>query len=91
MTEHEGWGYEMADVISDTASKQQIVKDFLSTFLSSLSGKAFNSGLGIMLLEQTKSAMSFGINMMIYPLVSLLLLVHICNLVDRLPHKKFSH
>lgn len=88
MTEHEGWGYEMADVISDTASKQQIVKDFLSTFLSSLSGKAFNFGLGIMLLEQTKSAMSFGINMMIYPLVSLLLLVPIGNLVDRLPHKK---
>lgn len=62
----------MAHVISDKESNRQILKDFLSTFLSSLSGKAFNFGLGIMLLEQTRSAMSFGINMIIYPLVSLL-------------------
>lgn len=74
--------------ISDSESNQQIIKDFISNFIGSLSSKAFNFALGLMLLDQTKSAMSFGINMIIYPLVSLIFLVPIGNIVDKYRHKK---
>lgn len=79
---------KMKNIISDRISNKQIIKDFISNFIGSLSGKSFNFALGLMLLDQTKSAMSFGINMIIYPLVSLIFLVPIGNLVDRYPHKK---
>ena len=75
-------GANIKNLISDQMSNRQIIKDFIS------SGKAFNFALGLMLLDQTKSAMSFGINMIIYPLVSLIFLVPIGNLVDRYRHKK---
>ena len=78
----------MQHSISDNESNQQIIKDFISNFIGSLSGKAFNFALGVMLLYQTKSAMSFGINMIIYPLVSLIFLVPIGNIVDKYRHKK---
>ena len=81
-------GANIKNLISDQMSNRQIIKDFISSFISSLSGKAFNFALGLMLLDQTKSAMSFGINMIIYPLVSLIFLVPIGNLVDRYRHKK---
>lgn len=81
-------GINIKNLISDEMSNRQIIKDFISSFISSLSGKAFNFALGLMLLDQTKSAMSFGINMIIYPLVSLIFLVPIGNLVDRYRHKK---
>ena len=80
-------GINIKNLISDQMSNRQIIKDFISSFISSLSGKAFNFALGLMLLDQTKSAMSFGINMIIYPLVSLIFLVPIGNLVDRYRHK----
>lgn len=78
----------MQHSISDNESNQQIIKDFISNFIGSLSGKAFNFALGLMLLDQTKSAMSFGMNMIIYPLVSLIFLVPIGNIVDKYRHKK---
>ena len=78
----------MKNIISDRISNKQIIKDSISNFIGSLSGKSFNFALGLMLLDQTKSAMNFGINMIIYPLVSLIFLVPIGNLVDRYPHKK---
>lgn len=78
----------MQHSISDRESNHQIIKDFISNFIGSLSGKAFNFALGLMLLDQTKSAMSFGINMVIYPLVSLIFLVPIGNIVDKYRHKK---
>ena len=81
-------GINIKNLITDQMSNRQIIKDFISSFISSLSGKAFNFALGLMLLDQTKSAMSFGINMIIYPLVSLIFLVPIGNLVDRYRHKK---
>ena len=81
-------GANIKNLISDQMSNRQIIKDFISSFISSLSGKAFNFSLGLMLLDQTKSAMSFGINMIIYPLVSLIFLVPIGNLVDHYRHKK---
>jgi len=81
-------GVNIKNLISDQMSNRQIIKDFISSFISSLSGKAFNFSLGLMLLDQTKSAMSFGINMIIYPFVSLIFLVPIGNLVDHYRHKK---
>lgn len=81
-------GINIKNLISDQMSNRQIIKDFISSFISSLSGKAFNFALGLMLLDQTKSAMSFGINMIIYPLISLIFLLPIGNLVDRYRHKK---
>lgn len=81
-------GANIKNLISDQMSNKQIIKDFISSFISSLSGKAFNFALGLMLLDQTKSAMSFGINMIIYPLVSLIFLLPIGNLVDHYRHKK---
>ena len=81
-------GVNIKNLISDKMSNRQIIKDFISSFISSLSGKSFNFALGLMLLDQTKSAMSFGINMIIYPLVSLIFLVPIGNLVDHYRHKK---
>lgn len=78
----------MQHSISDNESNQQIIKDFISNFIGSLSGKAFNFALGLMLLDQTKSAISFGINIIIYPLVSLIFLVPIGNIVDKYRHKK---
>lgn len=76
------------DMISDNDSNIQILKSFISDFISSLSSKSFSLGLGLMLLDQTHSAMSFGINMIISPLVSLVFLIPIGNLVDRFQHKK---
>ncbi|SES11168.1 MFS transporter [Streptococcus gallolyticus] len=76
------------DMISDNDSNIQILKSFISDFISPLSSKSFSLGLGLMLLDQTHSAMSFGINMIISPLVSLVFLIPIGNLVDRFQHKK---
>ncbi|WP_430595962.1 MFS transporter [Streptococcus gallolyticus] len=76
------------NMISDNDSNIQILKSFISDFISSLSSKSFSLGLGLMLLDQTHSAMSFGINMIISPLVSLVFLIPIGNLVDRFQHKK---
>lgn len=74
--------------ISDNDSNIQILKSFISDSISSLSSKSFSLGLGLMLLDQTHSAMSFGINMIISPLVSLIFLIPIGNLVDKFQHKK---
>lgn len=43
---------------------------------------------GYMLLDQTGLAMSFGIDMLITPIIGLLFLIPVGNLTDRLPHKK---
>lgn len=73
--------------ISDRQSNLQIFKDFSSNLIGSLSGEMFSFGMGLMLLNQTHLAISFGISTIIGPLVSLLLLVPLGNLVDRYPHK----
>ena len=41
----------MQHSISDRESNHQIIKDFISNFIGSLSGKAFNFALGLMLLD----------------------------------------
>ncbi|WP_412989784.1 MFS transporter [Pediococcus siamensis] len=73
--------------ISDFQSNIQIAKSFSSNFINSLSGKMFTFGLGLMLLDQTRSALSFGINMIISPTVGILFLVPIGNIVDSYKHK----
>ncbi|MCW1911079.1 MFS transporter [Lactiplantibacillus paraplantarum] len=73
--------------ISNHQSSLQIFKAAASNFISSLSGKMFSFGLGLMLLDETHSAISFGINMIISPIVGLLCLVPIGNLIDTYPHK----
>lgn len=77
----------MEELISDFASNKQIAKASISNFIGSLSGKAFNFALSLMLLDQTRSAISFGINMIIYPIVSLLFAIPIGNMVDKYKHK----
>lgn len=77
----------MEELISDFASNKQIVKASISNFIGSLSGKSFNFALSLMLLDQTRSAISFGINMIIYPIVSLLFAIPIGNMVDKYKHK----
>lgn len=44
-------------------------------------------GLGLMLLRQTNSAISFGIEMIIAPVVGVLFVIPIGNLVDKYKHK----
>ncbi|MBO9164857.1 MFS transporter [Lactiplantibacillus pentosus] len=78
---------ESVPMISNRQSNAQIIKAFISNFISSLSGKMFSFGLGLMLLDETHSAISFGLNMLITPIIGLLCLVPIGNLVDTYPHK----
>lgn len=74
--------------ISLHESNQQIFKDICSNFISSLSSNMFTYGLGLMLLNQTHSALSFGIELAIGPIISLIFMIPIGNLVDKYPHKR---
>lgn len=74
--------------ISLHESNQQIFKDICSNFISSLSSNMFTYGLGLMLLSQTHSALSFGIELAIGPIISLIFMIPIGNLVDKYPHKR---
>ena len=73
--------------ITNRQSNTQIAKSFTSNLISSLSGKMFTFGLGLMLLDQTRSALSFGINMLIAPITGLIFLIPIGNLVDTHRHR----
>lgn len=73
--------------ITNKESNEQIWKDFISNLIGSLSGGMFSFGMGLMLLNQTHLAISFGISTIIGPLVSLFLLVPMGNIIDRLPHR----
>ncbi|GBG94720.1 major facilitator superfamily transporter [Ligilactobacillus salitolerans] len=73
--------------ISDKESNWQIAKDVTSNFVGSLSSQMFNYGLGLMLLDQTKLALSFGLSMIIAPIIGLLFLIPVGNITDRYPHK----
>lgn len=74
--------------ITDSESNWQILKDVSSNFIGSLSSNMFAYGLGLMLLDQTGLAISFGVGMVITPIVGLLFLIPIGSLTDRYPHKK---
>ncbi|WEV51224.1 hypothetical protein OZX69_00430 [Lactobacillus sp. ESL0731] len=73
--------------ITNYESNLQIVKDFSSNLIGTLSGDMFSFGMGLMLLNQTGSAVSFGVSTIVGPIVSLLLFVPLGNVVDRYPHK----
>ncbi|WP_281177356.1 MFS transporter [Tetragenococcus solitarius] len=55
--------------------------------MNSLSNNMLSYGLGLMLLRQTNSAISFGIEMIIAPVVGVLFVIPIGNLVDKYKHK----
>lgn len=66
----------------------QIFKAVSSSLISGISGNMFSYGLGLMLLATTGSAISFGLSMVITPVIDLLFLVPVGNLVDHCAHKK---
>lgn len=73
--------------ISNRQSLIQIYKAASSDIISSLSGDTFSFALSLMLLHATHSAISFGLEAVIYPIVGILFVVPISNLVDRHDHK----
>ncbi|WP_024747964.1 MFS transporter [Levilactobacillus namurensis] len=73
--------------ISNRQSLVQIYKAASSDIISSLSGDTFSFALSLMLLHTTHSAISFGLEAVIYPIVGILFVVPISNLVDRHDHK----
>nr|WP_257610527.1 MFS transporter [Oenococcus oeni] len=74
-------------IITDSQSNLQIIKDVSSNLIGSLSGGMFSFAMGLMLLHDTKSPLSFGLETIISPIVSLLFLVPVGNLVDKYKHK----
>ncbi|MFD1125218.1 MFS transporter [Lentilactobacillus raoultii] len=68
-------------------SNVQIVKDFSSSLISSFSGDMFSFALGLMLLNATGLSLSFGLSMIIMPVVNLAGLIPIGNLIDSHRHK----
>ncbi|WP_164508145.1 MFS transporter [Lapidilactobacillus wuchangensis] len=75
-------------IINQHDTNIQIFKAVSSSLISGISGNMFSYGLGLMLLATTGSAISFGLSMVITPVVDLLVLVPIGNLVDHGTHKK---
>lgn len=74
--------------ISDHESNMQIIKDVSSNFTSTFCGDMFSFALGLMLLHATGMSISFGLSMIIMPIVTLVGLVPIGNLVDTYKHKQ---
>ncbi|UQS87291.1 MFS transporter [Nicoliella spurrieriana] len=73
--------------ISNHDSKIQIIKDAISNFISAFTGNMFSMALGLMLLDQTKLPISFGMTSIIAPIVSIAFMVPIGNWVDTYRHK----
>lgn len=74
--------------ISDHESNMQVIKDVSSNFTSTFCGDMFSFALGLMLLRATGMSLSFGLSMIIMPIVTLIGVVPIGNLVDTYPHKR---
>lgn len=73
--------------ISNHESNLQILKDVSSNLISTFCGDMFSFALGLMLLHATGMSLSFGLSMIIMPIVTLIGLVPIGNLVDTYRHK----
>lgn len=73
--------------ITDRESNFQIIKDFSSNLISSFSGDMFSFALGLMLLNATGLPLSFGLSMIIMPVVNLVGLIPVGNLIDSHRHK----
>ncbi|MHA8111467.1 MFS transporter [Lactobacillaceae bacterium Melli_B4] len=74
--------------ISNRESNYQIAKSVVSNFIGGLSSGMLTYGIGLMLLNQTNLAISFGLSMIISPIMGLILMVPIGNVVDTYDHKK---
>ena len=74
--------------ISDHESNMQVLKDVSSNFISTFCGDMFSFALGLMLLRATGMSLSFGLSMIIMPIVTLIGLVPIGNVVDTYPHER---
>ena len=74
--------------ISDKASNIQMLKDVTSNLISSLSGSMFNFALGLMLLNNTHSPLSFGLEMIVMPIVNIIFVIPVGNIVDTQQHKQ---
>lgn len=73
--------------ITDHQSNLQILKDVTSNLIGSLTGGMLSFAMGLMLLSATHSAISFGLSMIITPVIGLLFMVPIGNIVDTYHHK----
>lgn len=73
--------------ITNYQSANQIIKDFSSNLISAFSADMFSMAMGLMLLDQTGLSLSFGLSLIMMPLVNLVGLIPIGNLVDNWPHK----
>ncbi|MDD9149811.1 MULTISPECIES: MFS transporter [unclassified Sporolactobacillus] len=58
-----------------------------SNLISALSAGMFSMAMGLMLMHDTKSPLSFGLAIIISPLVNVLFLIPVGNLVDKYRHK----
>ncbi len=74
--------------ITDQQSKIQILKDVTSSLINSLSSEMFAFGLGLMLLQTTQNAISFGLDLIVTPIISLTFMVPVGLIADKYSHKK---
>ncbi|TPR12346.1 MFS transporter [Apilactobacillus timberlakei] len=73
--------------ITNHQSNIQIVKDVTSNLIGSFTGGMLSFAMGLMLLSATHSAISFGLSMIITPVMGLLFMIPIGNIVDTYHHK----
>ncbi|MFT8908055.1 MAG: MFS transporter [Lentilactobacillus diolivorans] len=73
--------------ITNQQSNQQILKDITSNLISSLSGGMFSLAMGLMLLHDTHSPLSFGLETAVVPIIGILFLIPVGNIVDQYRHK----
>ncbi|MBW1605876.1 MFS transporter [Lactobacillus sp. Sy-1] len=74
--------------LSDKESNLQILKAIASNGLGAFSFGIFEYGISFMLLHATKSPLSFGMGLIVAPLMSLLFFIPIGNFVDTHNHKR---
>ncbi len=65
----------------------QITKMLTSHFISNFGSQVFSFGVGLFVLKETESALSFGITILIGPLISLLLTPLVGHIVDNFSRK----
>ena len=79
---------EKQNQLTQSESNQQIIKSLTSNGLGAFSYGIFQYGISFMLLHATHSPLSFGMNIAVGPLISLLTFIPIGNFVDMHNHKR---
>ncbi|MCL8495156.1 MFS transporter [Apilactobacillus sp. F1] len=79
---------EKQNQLTQSQSNQQIIKSLTSNGLGAFSYGIFQYGISFMLLHATHSPLSFGMNIAVGPLISLLTFIPIGNFVDTHNHKR---